>query len=173
MNIFQNRDIFFGKPNFINIHGNTDKFWELASKIKSELGEKGYYLDRYLSVIFETIANMDLGTTSSIADNICSDIFRDCCIVYCGDDDLLQGKEKSKFFEMVKNYIDSHHVNFNESHTKVEFYTGKILTENLETLHQEFKKHYITRVFKDIDYPTADYYFKKISAIVGGENLIY
>ncbi len=167
MNIFRNRDRFFGKTNFICIQGFINEFWKEASKIKSELGDKGYYLDRYLSVIFETIADLDLGTASSIADNLCSDIFKDCCIVCCGDDDLLRGKEKSKFFEIVKNYIDSHPVNFKESHTKVEFYTGKILTGNLELLHQEFKKRYKARVFKDIDYPIASEYFEKISLIIG------
>ena len=85
-----------------------NEFWKEASKIKSELGDKGYYLDRYLSVIFETIADLDLGTASVVADNLCSDIFRDCCIVCCGDDALIKGKEKSEFFEIVKNYIDSH-----------------------------------------------------------------
>jgi len=102
-----------------------------------------------------------------VADDICSDIFRDCCIVCCGGDDLLRGKEKSKFFEIVKKYIDEHPVNFNENHTKVEFYTGKIITQNLELLYKEFKKHYKTRVFKDIDYPIASEYFEKISSIIG------
>ena len=167
MNIFRNRDRFFGKTNFICIQGFINEFWKEASKIKSGLGDKGYYLDKYLNVIFETIADLDLGTASSIADNICSDIFRDCCIVCCGDDVLIKGKEKSEFFGIVKNYIDSHPVNFNESHTKVEFYTGKILTQNLELLYEEFKKRYRTRVFKDIDYPIASKYFEKISSIIG------
>lgn len=167
MNIFQNRDRFFGKPNFISIRGNMDEFWKLGSEIKSELGDKGYYLDKYLNVIFETLADLDLATASSVADNICSDIFRDCCIVCCCGDDLLRGKEKSKFFEIVKKYIDEHPVDFNENHTKVEFYTGKILIQNLELLCEEFKKRYITRVFKDIDYPIASEYFEKISSIIG------
>ncbi|MGN1043220.1 MAG: hypothetical protein ACI4PR_00240 [Acutalibacteraceae bacterium] len=67
MNIFQNRDRFFGKPNFISIHGNMDEFWKLANKIKSELGDKGYYLDKYLNVIFEMLADLDLATASSVA----------------------------------------------------------------------------------------------------------
>ena len=167
MNIFQNRDRFFGKPNFICIRGFIKAFWEEANKIKSELGDKGYYLDRYLSVIFETIADLDLGTASVVADNICSDISRDCCIVCCGGDDLLRGKEKSKFFEIVKKYKDKHPVDFNENHTKVECYTGKILIQNLELLCEGLKKHYITRVFKDIDYPIASEYFEKISSIIG------
>ena len=136
MNIFQNRDRFFGKLNFISIRGNMDEFWRLRGEIKSELGDKGYYLDKYLNVIFETIADLDLGTSSSIADNICSDIFRNCCIVCCVDDDLLRGKETSKFFKIVKRYIDEHPVNFGESHAKVEFYTGEIITKNLELLYE-------------------------------------
>ena len=67
----------------------------------------------------------------------------------------------------MKKYIDEHPVDFNESHTKVEFYTGRILIQNLELLHQEFKKRYRTRVFKDIDYPIASEYFEKISLIIG------
>ena len=67
----------------------------------------------------------------------------------------------------MKNYIDSHPVNLGGSHTKVEFYTGRILIENLELLYEEFKKRYRTRVFKDIDYPIASKYFEKISSIIG------
>ena len=67
----------------------------------------------------------------------------------------------------MKNYIDSHPVNLGESNAKVEFYTGKIITQNLELLYEEFKKCYITRVFKDINYPIASEYFKKISSIIG------
>ena len=100
MNIFRNRDRFFGRTNFICIRGFINEFWKEASKIKSELGDKGYYLDKYLSVISETIADLDLGTASSIADNLCSDIFRDCCIVCCGDDVLIKGKEKASFLKL-------------------------------------------------------------------------
>ena len=48
-----------------------DEFWKLEGKIKSELGDKGYYLDKYLNVIFETLADLDLSTASSVADDIC------------------------------------------------------------------------------------------------------
>ena len=82
MNIFENRDIFFGKPNFASIRGNMDEFWKLASEIKSELGEEGYYLDRYLSVIFDTLADIDLDTATIIADNMCSSIIKNCYIIF-------------------------------------------------------------------------------------------
>ncbi len=34
MNIFQNRDRFFGKPNFISIRGNMREFWKLGGRDK-------------------------------------------------------------------------------------------------------------------------------------------
>ena len=171
MNIFRNRDRFFGKPNFISIRGNMDEFWKLVSKIKSELGDKGYYLDKYLNVIFEMLADLDLATASSVADDICWGILADCYIV-CGDDeDLIKKKEKSIFFEIVKNYIDSHPVDFREEHTKLEFYAGKIILENLERIHKEFKRQYKNKVLMKIDYPVANSYFQKISSIVGEEKM--
>lgn len=35
----------------------------------------------------------------------------------------------------MKKYIDSHLVDFKEEHTKVEFYAGKIVLENLEMIY--------------------------------------
>lgn len=95
---------------------------------------KGYYLDKYLNVIFETLADIDLSTASSVADDICWGILTDCYIVYGDDEDLINK------FKIVKNYIDSHLVDFREEHTKVKFYEGKIIFENLEMIHKEFKK---------------------------------
>ena len=92
MNIFQNRYRFFGKPSFISIRGNRYEFWRLASKIKSELGDKEYYLDKYLNVIFETLADLDLATASSASDDVCQGILADCYIVYGDDEDLMKKK---------------------------------------------------------------------------------
>ena len=162
MNIFENRDIFFGKPNFASIRGNMDEFWKLANEIKSELGEEGYYLDRYLSVIFDTLADIDLNTATIIADNMCSSIIKNCYIIF----EDKQEHEKNEFFEIVKNYVDRHPVNFKESHTKVEYYAGKIIIENLEMLIKEFKKRYLDRILGRIDYLVALELFKKITSII-------
>lgn len=78
---------------------------------------------------------------------------------------------KSIFFEIVKKYIDSHPVNFKEEHIKLEFYAGKIILENLEMIHKEFKKQYKNKVLMKIDYPVANSYFQKISSIVGEEKM--
>ena len=135
----------------------------MAGEIKQELGESAYHLDRYLNVIFETLADMDLATALAVADKICSNILRDCCIVLNGE----EYREKSNFFELVKKYIDEHPTDFKENHTKVEFYAGNIIIDNLETLYQEFKKRYKEKFLSNVDYPLASECFKKIAAIIG------
>ena len=165
MNIFENRNRFFGKPNFISIQNHIDEFWNLSREIKNELGGKGYYLDEYLHLIFETLADIDLLTASCIADSIYSSILKDCYIIF--DDTPIH--EKSKFFEFVKKYVDEHPLDFEEDHTKVEFYGGKIILENLEMLNKEFKDRYKDKILTRIDYPAANELFKKISSIVGKE----
>lgn len=69
----------------------------------------------------------------------------------------------------MKNYINNHPVDFREEHTKVEFYAGKIILENLETIYKEFKKQYKNKALMKIDYFIANNYFQKISSIVGEE----
>ena len=167
MNIFQNRDVFFGKPNFINIRSHIHEFWSMAGEIKKELGESSYHLDSYLNVIFETLADMDLATASAVADKICSNILGDCCIVLNGE----EYREKSNFFELVKKYIDEHPTDFKENHTKVEYYTGNIIFENLELLYREFRKRYKKKFWSNVDYPVASECYKKISAIIGEEKM--
>ncbi len=167
MNIFQNRDIFFGKPNFINIRSHIHEFWSMAGEIKKELGESSYHLDSYLNVIFETLADMDLATASAVADKICSNILGDCCIVLNAE----EYREKSNFFELVKKYIDEHHTDFKENHTKVEFYAGNIIIENLEILYREFQRRYKEKFLTNMDYPVVNECFKKISAVVGVEKM--
>lgn len=169
MNIFQNRDIFFGKSNFINIHSHMNEFWKLAKEIKAELGDQKYYLDGYMNIIFETLADMDLGTASAIADNICSNVLGDCYVIM--GENARKEKEKSKFFDIVQKYIEEHPVNFKENHTKSEFYAANIIIDNLELLHQEFKKRYKAEVLSSIDYPLASEYYKKITSIIDEEKM--
>ena len=117
MNIFQNRDMFFGKSNFINIHSHVSEFWKLAKEIKAKLGNQKYYLDGYVNIIFETLADMDLGTASAIADNICSNVLGDCYVI-TGENER-EEKEKSKFFDMVQKYIEEHPREFQREPHKI------------------------------------------------------
>lgn len=67
--------------------------------------------------------------------------------------------------------MTAHPVDFKEEHTKLEFYAGKIILENLEKIYKEFKKQYKNKVLMKIDYPVTNSYFQKISSIVGEEKM--
>ena len=53
MDIFQNKDGFFGKPNFASIQNHTREFWNLANKKRSHKrlrlvsNEKNYLPRKY------------------------------------------------------------------------------------------------------------------------------
>ena len=137
MNIFQNRDIFFGKSNFINIHSHMNEFWKLAKEIKAELGDQKYYLDGYMNIIFETLSDIDLGTASAIADNICSNVLGDCYVIM--GENARKEKEKSKFFDIVQKYIEEHPVNFKENHTKSELIIVETYDEYMERVREKIE----------------------------------
>lgn len=106
--------------------------------MRTDLGEKCYYLDEYLSNIFEVVARFDLGTMGEIAKNTCWNIIGDCCIL-CETENQ---KEKSEFFDLVKKYIDAHPVSFEHKHTKCEFYAANILVRNLNAFTEKTKLLY-------------------------------
>ena len=71
----------------------------------------------------------------------------------------------------MKKYIDERSLDFKENHTKVEFYTGNIIIDNVEFLYLEFKKRYKKKFLSNVDYPVASERFKKIAAIIGEKKM--
>ena len=59
------------EPSYKSIKEAMDNFWDMAKTIRKDLGKKGYYLDEYLSIIFKTLANLDLATAMPMIDSIC------------------------------------------------------------------------------------------------------
>ena len=126
------------------------------------MGDKGCYLDEYLSVIFEVLGKLDLRTSVSIADNICWSVLGDCYLIF---EDKCEN-EKSEFYDIVKDYIDKHIVDFKSRHTKSEFYAANILLENLGIFSQKFKQMLIERCLSNIDYKVCNKMYANISEIV-------
>ena len=126
------------EPDFESIKGSMDEFWDLAKKIRKELGVKEYYLDQYLDTIFQMLDKIDLIGISNLIQDISYSISRDCEIV-CKFDN---SNEKSEFYDIVKNYIDSHPLNIEHEQTKYAFYTANILINNLELFSRKFQKDY-------------------------------
>lgn len=163
MNIFKNMEGLFIGPSPEHIIKYANDFWKLAGKLRADLGEKGYYLDQYLSNIFEVMARFDLLTIGEIASNMCWSILGDCYIL-CGPDEK---KEKSEFFDIVKNYIEKYNVDFSEIHAKAQFYAANIVVNHLNVLYDKVKHVYSKNVLSYIDYPVSNGMYKQISSLVG------
>lgn len=57
MNIFQNRDSFFGCLSSEATNGSLLSLFKLAKQIRLKLGRQGYLLDCYLSIFFDVVHN--------------------------------------------------------------------------------------------------------------------
>lgn len=94
MNIFKDMDVLFVGPSCEYITKYVQDFWELSAGIRKDLGERGYYLDQYLSKVIEVLALFDLSTVGEVSSNVCWKVLADCYIL-CG---TKEKKEKSEFF---------------------------------------------------------------------------
>ncbi len=96
MNIFEDMDVLFVGPSCEYIIKYVQDFWELSAGIRKDLGERGYYLDQYLSKVIEVLALFDLSTVGEVSSNVCWKVLADCYIL-CG---TKEKKEKSEFFDI-------------------------------------------------------------------------
>ena len=151
------------EPSYKSIKESMDNFWNMAKTMRKDLGKKGYYLDEYLSIIFKTLANLDLTTATPMVDSICWNIVTDCHIVCQNQND----RGKSEFYNLVKEYIDNHPIKYSDEETKVEFYTSQILINNLDLFTQKFISDFNKKILYDIDYPLSHEMYKKISNLLG------
>ncbi len=113
------------------------------------------------------MARLDLGTIGEMANGICWRIQSDCYILYGTE----EKKEKSEFFDIVKDYINNHPCNFNDRHAKVQFYVGNILIEHLNIFADKVKREYEENALSDVDYPVSNNMYKEISDIIGEKRM--
>ena len=153
------------------LHGNfcvdiviksMEEFWKIASEIRTELGERSYYLDEYLSTIFSCINIPDVLNTASAGENTYS-AFWPVILSLSGYE---INREGYPFFDEVKKYIDSHSLNYYEKRTNAEIYLAYTLFSNIKTMVNDF----IEDISQDSnDYQVAEERFTQISKIVGSE----
>ena len=155
------------EPSYKSIKEAMDNFWNMAKAMRKDLGKNGYYLDEYLSIIFKTLANLDLTTAIPMVDSICWNVVKDCHIV-CENQ---KNREKSGFYSFVKKYIDTHPIKYSDEETKVEFYASQILTDNLELFIQKFISDFNKKILYEIDYPISNEMYKKISNLLGEQRM--
>ena len=167
MNIFKDMEVLFIGPGCEYITKYVHNFWKLSAVIRKDLGERGYYLDLYLSKVIEVLARIDLITVGEITDDVCWKVLSDCYIL-CGSK---RKKSKSEFFDISKNYIENHHTNFINRCSRVQFYAANILINHLDIFAEKVKHIYMKNILYGVDYPISNKMYKKISNIIGEERM--
>ena len=167
MNIFKDMDVLFIGPSSEYITKYVHDFWELSGEIRKDLGERGYYLDQYLSEVIEVLARIDLVTVGEITNDLCWKVLGDCYIL-CGSK---HKKSKSEFFYISKNYIKNHHTNFINRHSKVQFYAGNILINHLDVFAEKVKHIYMKNILSGVDYPVSNKMYERITKIIGEDRM--
>ena len=139
----------------------------MKDEIRGELGSEGHLLDKYLSVIFETLGRLDLTTIATIIDDFCWGITGDCYRLCEGEHE----KARSKFYNFVKSYIEKHPLDFEYPHTKTEVYLAKILLDNLENFAVECGSNIKKRLLSDINYLEFDEAYDKMTEKISEERI--
>lgn len=80
-------------------------------------------------------------------------------------------KEKSEFFNVSKKYIENHHTNFINRHSKVQFYAGNILITHLDIFAEKVKHIYMKNILSGIDYSVSNKMYERTSNIIGEERM--
>ena len=158
MSMFQTKESFFGEYD-VQISG----LFRLIGELHEKLGKKQYFLNQYLTSVFRTI------TSNAAFDTVDSGIsaarnLRSLC--HCA----VRGEESSDpFFNTVKQQLEAHPMDFQESVTKVHVLYLSLYDQYLSSLIPQFvedQKQVITEFWDDID--VADWYHR-IVEILGSE----
>jgi len=125
----------YGKIDIDNQVGIINQMFKSAAEIRQRLGKKGYLLENYLSLFLESvIAACDNFLTTEgdcLSNELNGLILR-----------VMDGKtDNNPFYETVKNYIDSHPLNYQEKVTRHRFYSTALFADYLTYRakgHREF-----------------------------------
>ena len=168
MNIFNKESVFLGEHPFEALADATKEIFKLAKKIKTSLGEQGYLLDNYLSMVLES-ANDCLAQDAAITGfEGFSDRFPICTAI---QGEHFKDKTKHPFYEKAKKYVEEHTFKFQEKSTVRDLYCAALADEFITFTVKKFiekEKDELREVFESIQ---LQEYHSKIAYLVGEEKI--
>lgn len=165
MNIFENESGILGSASVDNLKRSFKEFFKQAAEIRIRLGKQKYLLDKYLSYLFEAtngILAYEAATegfeTESTLNSLCGEIQK--------------GDTKSNdhpFYEQVKSFIDAHHLNYQESFTKLSLYDVMLSCSYLESVYEQYYTDLVADIRAFLDIVDLNDLYNKICEVLGGE----
>lgn len=141
-----------------------DEFLELAGTIRRRLGKQGYLLDKYISIILEA-ANVTLLYDAAERGFGASELRYLCLSVMDGKTDCTE----HPLYGKVKEYINTHPLEYQERPTKQSLYCIALAEDFLEYAAKGYyqrQKEKQREVFDIVDLRNL---YREIGAMLGGE----
>lgn len=165
--MFEDQELLYGNCHFDSIKKAMSNFWRVASDIREELGDKSYYLDKYLSIILGSIGSAYTSNVAFSGETIYTELLVVASSV-CGS---IVGRKSHELYNDIKKYIDDHPNNCLEIDTKSELYTSQFILDYVQDIVNSFKKELIDN---SVNYNMPDYAisvdrFNQIVNIIGKE----
>lgn len=166
MNIFKKMDHFVREAYGISKQATVKNILELAGGIKKRLDNKGYLMDKYLSLILEA-ANQTLCYEAATDGFESGSDLRRLCTALLNNDDA----EDLPFYKKAKELIDEHPIDLQEKSTKVDIYFCLLADEYLDSISEETIEEWVYKVSEKLDVIYLNELYKTISAVVGEDDM--
>ena len=153
-------------PNCQNLEQSLSNFFKLSKEIRCDLGKNSYFLDEYLDIIFKISEQVDLLDAKNIADSVYENIHNDVLIIIDHDNN----KKKSKFFNIVEDYINKNLVNYVRP-TLIQYYIVNIIMTNIETIFYKLIFDIQKSISADLDFVMGKEMHDNIVRIVGNKKI--
>ena len=168
MNVFNRESVFLGEQPFDALSEATKEIFKLAREIKRTLGEQGYLLDNYLSMVFESANDCLAHDAAMTGFDEFSHLFGICSATGCK---RFEGKKDHPFYERAKKYIEAHPLKFQEECTSRDIYCAALADEFITLTVRKFiekQKDNLREVFEAVQ---LQEYHSKIAYLVGEEKI--
>ena len=167
MNIFKNKEDFFGSIENDVTDGTLLSLFQLAKQIKNRLGKQGYLLDCYLSIFFDGVSNIltyEVADECFLSNNNLQSFFLD---LFESED---ENKKESNFIykkakELFYNQISK--LPYQEKYTKVNLLLILIADDMLSCSTTHFVKEKAESLNGIVDEIRMKELYEQISHVVG------
>lgn len=166
MNIFKKTNDFIREPYGISKQATVKNILELTEEIKKRLDNKGYLMDKYLSLILEAVNQTLCHEAATDGFESGSSLRRLCTAILNHD-----AAENLPFYEKAKELADEHPLEFQEKCTKVDIYFCLLADKYLDYVLEETTEEWVNKVSEKLDVIYLNELYKTISAVVGESDL--
>lgn len=162
MNMFDDTYRFVKSPEDVSNRASLKDILALAGEIKNQLGEKGYFINKYLSLVFEAANQTKCHEAASTGFEEGHELYKLCTAVLEHDN-----SDELVYYEQARQRVENTPLHLQERDTKINLYCAMLADEYLNHIEKEYASIWAYRVGSKLDSPYLNHLYENIAAIVG------